>query len=323
MSKKVFYRYNPHTLTYDRVYPSTRQKLLVLMRHLLVGIIIGIGVFYLINYFFDSPFERQLKQDYDRLYTQYQLLSRQVDEGLVVLDRIQKRDDNLYRALLQAEPLPLSLRTSGIGGSGRYRELQNMPNSDLIIQTTKKIDLLRRQLYLQSNSFDEVLDLTRNHAERLKCIPAIQPISNKDLKQTASGYGIRIDPIYRTPKFHSGMDFTAATGTPVYATGDGVVTQIGWETGYGNTVVIDHGFGYKTLYAHLHKINTKRGKRVTRGEQIGQVGSTGRSTGSHLHYEVLLRDKPVNPINYYFLDLTPDEYDRILQIAASATQMMD
>lgn len=293
------------------------------MRHLLVGIIIGIGVFYLINYFFDSPFERQLKRDYDQLYTQYQLLSRQVDEGLVVLDRIQKRDDNLYRALLQAEPLPQSLRTSGIGGSGRYRELQNMPNSDLIIQTTKKIDLLRRQLYLQSNSFDEVLDLTRNHAERLKCIPAIQPISNKDLKQTASGFGIRIDPIYRTPKFHSGMDFTAATGTPVYATGDGVVIQVGWETGYGNTVVIDHGFGYKTLYAHLHKFNTRKGKRVTRGEQIGQVGSTGRSTGAHLHYEVLLRDKPVNPINYYFLDLTPDEYDRILQIAASATQMMD
>lgn len=323
MSKKVFYRYNPHSLSYERVYVSATQRFFIVARQLVVGIFVGIGLFYAFNYFFDSPYEKKLKQDYDKIYTQYVLLSHRVDEGLVVLDRIQKRDDNFYRAMLQGEPLSSSLRTSGVGSEGRYRDLMEMPNGDLITAATKKVDLLSKQLYIQSNSFDEILELTKTQEERLQSIPAIQPISNKDLKQTASGFGVRIDPIYRTPKFHSGMDFTAVTGTSVYATGNGTVRSAEWEQGYGNTITIDHGFGYQTKYAHLSKYKAKRGMKVKRGEQIGFVGNTGRSFGSHLHYEVRYRGKAVNPINYYFMDLTPEEYDRILQIASGVGQVHD
>lgn len=166
-----------------------------------------------------------------------------------------------------------------------------MANADLVINTTQKLDMLNRQLYIQSKSFDEVVDLCKSHDEMLKCIPAIQPVSNKDLKKTASGYGVRIDPIYKTTKFHAGMDFSASPGTPVYATGDGVVVKAGWETGYGNTIEVNHGFGYLTRYAHLSAYKVRPGQKVVRGEVIGAVGSTGKSTGPHLHYEVHVKGK--------------------------------
>ena len=240
-----------------------------------------------------------------------------------VMQDIQQRDDNLYRVVLQADPVSDAVRKAGYGGTNRYEQLRDMANADLVINTTQKLDMLNRQLYIQSKSFDEVVDLCKNHDEMLKCIPAIQPISNKDLRQTASGYGTRIDPIYGTTKFHAGMDFSAHPGTDVYATGDGTVVKVGWETGYGNTIEIDHGFGYLTRYAHLQGFNTKVGKKVVRGEIIGKVGSTGKSTGPHLHYEVYVKGQVVNPVNYYFMDLSAEDYDKMIQIAANHGKVFD
>ena len=196
--------------------------------------------------------------------TQYRILSHRLDEALDVMGDVQQRDDNLYRVIMQANPIDSKARNAGIDNDSHYRDLQNLPNADLIISSTKKLDLLRRQLYVQSTSFNEVAEMVKQNDDRISRMPAIQPISNKDLKRTASGYGWRIDPIYHTRKFHAGMDFSANTGTPVYATANGTVTFTGWKQGYGNTVIIDHGYNYRTLYGHLNKIDAKRGKKVVR-----------------------------------------------------------
>ena len=323
MRKKIYYVYNPHTVSYERVYPSMRQKLYSVIRQLFWGILIGGAIFGILNYFIDSPQEKQLKKEQAELLTQYTLLSHRLDEALNVLADVQQRDNNLYRVILQAEPVPSSVRNAGLANNGRYKELEKLPDAELVISTSQKMDQLARQLYVQTNSFDEVVSLGRTHEDRLKKIPAIQPVSNKDLKRTASGYGLRMDPIYKTRKFHEGMDFAAPVGTPVYVTGDGVVTETGWQQGYGNTVVVDHGHGYKTRYAHLSKILTKKGKKVVRGEEIALVGNTGKSTGPHLHYEVIYKGQHVNPVNYYFFDLSPEDYDKMIQIAENHGQVMD
>lgn len=240
-----------------------------------------------------------------------------------VLQDIQQRDDNLYRVILQADPISPAIRQAGYGGTNRYEELMDMANAKLVMNTTQKLDVLSKRLYIQSKSFDDVVDMCKNHDEMLQCMPAIQPISNKDLKKTASGYGTRIDPIYGTAKFHAGMDFSAQAGTDVYATGNGTVVKVGWETGYGKTIEIDHGFGFRTRYAHLQDYNTKLGKKVVRGEVIGKVGSTGKSTGPHLHYEVHVKGKVVNPINYYFMDLSAEDYEAMIQLAANHGKVFD
>lgn len=321
--RKVYYIYNPKTQTYDRIYPTVRQRALSILRRLFVGMGLGAACFIVLLMLFGSPSEKELRTENSRLLAQYNVLSKQLDEALGVLQDIQQRDDNLYRVVFMADPVPEAIRKAGYGGTNRYEQLIDMANKDLVINTTQKMDLLNRQLYIQSKSFDEVVNLCKRHDEMLKCIPAIQPVSNKDLRQTASGYGTRIDPIYGTTKFHSGMDFSAPQGTDVYATGDGTVIKAGWKTGYGNTVEIDHGFGYRTRYAHLKDYQTKVGKKVVRGEVIGHVGSTGKSTGPHLHYEVFVKGQVVNPINYYFMDLSADDYDKMIQIAANHGKVFD
>ena len=258
-----------------------------------------------------------------RLQAQYHILSSRRDESLQVMKGLQQRDDNLYRVMMQADPVADALRTPSYNKTNRYEDLMELPSAKLVVNTTQKMDLLERQLYIQSKSFDEVLALCKKHDEMLECIPAIQPVSNKDLKQTASGYGTRIDPIYKTVKFHSGMDFSANVGTPVYATGNGVVRKAGWEGLYGNCIQIDHGFGYVTRYAHLSKIDVRVGQKVVRGETIGKVGTTGKSTGPHLHYEVMVKGQIVNPVNYYFMDLNADDYDRMVEIAANHGKVFD
>ena len=209
------------------------------------------------------------------MQTQYEVLSLRLNNALDVLDDIQQRDENLYRAIFQAESIPESVRKAGFGGTNRYEHLMSLSNPELVVSTTQKMDMLRKQLYIQSNSLEELISLGKNQEERSKCIPAIQPISNKDLRRTASGYGVRIDPIYRTPRFHSGMDFSAKVGTEIYATGNGVVTFAAWKQGYGNCLIIDHGYGYQTLYGHMSKIKNRVGQKVSRGEVIGEVGNTG------------------------------------------------
>lgn len=322
-SRKIYYLYNPSTLTYERVYPSVKERIFTVLRHLTLGAVIGVIVFIVFMRVFASPMESLLEKENRLLQTQYEVLSLQLDDALKVLDDLQQRDENLYRAVFQAHSIPESVRKSGFGGTNRYEYLTSLSNSELVIETTKKMDMLRKQMYIQSNSLEELISIGKTLEERSRCVPAIQPISNKDLKHMASGYGMRIDPIYHTSKFHAGMDFSAPSGTDIYATGNGEVIFTGWRQGYGNCTIIDHGFGLKTLYGHQQKILVRTGQKVTRGEIIGLVGSTGKSTGSHLHYEVWVHDKPDNPAKYYFMDLSPEEYDQMIQMADNHGQVMD
>ena len=321
--RKVYYIYNPQTQTYDRIYPTMKQRAMSYLRRLFIGMGLGAGSFIVLLLIFGSPSEKELRMENSQLQAQYNVLSRRMDEAIGVLQDIQQRDDNLYRVIFMADPVPTVSSQGGYGGTNRYENLMKMANSELVVHTTQKMDMLTKQLYIQSRSFDDVARMCKQHDEMLRCIPAIQPISNKDLKQTASGYGTRVDPIYGTTKFHSGMDFSAHPGTDVYATGDGTVVKMGWQTGYGNTIIIDHGFGYQTWYAHLQDFRTKLGKKVVRGEVIGGVGSTGKSTGPHLHYEVHVKGQVVNPVNYYFMDLSAEDYDRMIQIAANQGKVLD
>jgi len=287
------------------------------------GIVVGIAAIAIVLYFFGTPWSQE-RDKKDRLKdTQIEILSKRADEMSKVLKDIQQRDDNLYRAIFHSDPIPSSIRNSGVGTEGRYDYLSELSSPDLIIQTSKKMDYLAKQIYIQSNSFDEVLDMAKNQKDRLQHIPSIQPVPDKFLRHIASGYGPRIDPHYGTIRFHEGMDFAANIGTPVYATGNGTVTLADWKQGYGKCIIIDHGFGYQTLYAHLNDYKVRTGQKVTRGEKIGEVGNTGKSTGPHLHYEVHVRGKVDNPAKYYFMDLTPAEYDKMLQVAANHGQVMD
>lgn len=322
MGKRRFYIFNPQTLTYDPVRHSLWKKSWSVIRHLLLSAFLGAILLLVIYFFFGSPKERVLQYENAQLESQYKLLSRRVDDIMVVLDDIKQRDNNLYRVILQADPIADDVRNAG-GNTARYDELLRMPDGELVASLTRKVELLYRNLYVQNNSFNELVDLAYQQEDRIKHLPAIQPVSNKDLKHTASGYGWRVDPIYNTRKFHEGMDFSAAIGTPVYATGNAVVKETGWQQGYGNTIVLDHGYGYITRYAHLSQIMVSKGQQVVRGENIGKVGNTGKSTGPHLHYEVIYKGQVQNPVNYYFMDLTPEEYDRMIQIAENQGRVMD
>lgn len=239
-----------------------------------------------------------------------------------VLDDIENRDDHLYRVIFEAEPISNSVRRAGRGGRNRYLEYEKLADGELILALAKRIDEFSMRLYAQSKSFDEVQELAKNKEKMLQAVPSIQPVSNKDLRRIASGFGLRMHPVYHIKKMHTGLDFSAPKGTEVNVTGNGVVKSIGYKGGYGKTVVIDHGFGYKTLYAHLNDYNVKRGQKVTKGDVIAFVGNTGVSTGPHLHYEVIKGGKKVNPINYFFSDLTPEEYEKVIEIASKENKSL-
>lgn len=322
MRKKTFYRYNPATLTYERVYPTAKERFWGALRHSVSGITVGIIAYALYTFYFDTPSDKIMKREIDILTSQNKLLSKRLDKALEVMGNIGERDDNLYRVILQSDP-SLDKRQTNILNESRYDEINGLSNEKLIKSTAMKMDLLAKQIYLQSRSFDELVGLLGKREERLLCTPAIQPIMNRDLKQLSSGFGVRVDPIYHTAKMHSGMDFTARVGTPIYATGNGRIQQAGWDSGYGNAVQINHGFGYQTKYAHMSKIKARAGQTVKRGEVIGYVGSTGKSTAPHLHYEVHVNGRPVNPALYYFLDLSPRDYDRMIQLAETRGQIFD
>ena len=323
--RKVYYIFNPDTRTYDRVYPNFAQKFLTLLRRVLLYIIFG-GISFLVFYLLiDKPSVKEFENENSQLLARYKILSSRLDKALLVMRDIQQRDDNLYRVMLDAEPLSEAVRNAGYAGTNRYDDLLKMDNAGLLVETTQKVDLLEKQLYMQIRSFDEIVALDKDAKTRLRHVPAIQPISNRDLKRTASGYGYRIDPVYNVRTFHKGMDFTCDKKTPVYATADGVVESAKWQSGYGYTVVIDHGYGYKTLYAHLldGKFLVKPKQQVVRGEQIALSGNSGKSTGPHLHYEVLVKGRNVNPINYYFMDLDADGYDEMLRMAENHGRIYD
>lgn len=321
--RKIYYKYDPRAKRYKREYPTLKERMRSLTYRLFGGIGIGAGAFLMLMLIFDTPSEKELRLENSRLLAQYNVLSRRLDDALGVMDDIRRRDDNLYRVMLMADPLPEEVRSAEYGGTARYDSLRTMADSRLVIANSMKLDKLMRRIYVQSKSFDEVVKLMRENDKMIACVPAIQPVSNKDLKRTASGYGWRVDPIYKTRKFHAGMDFSAAAGTPIYATGDGKVIRAGWKSGYGKEIEINHGYGYVTRYAHLSKINVRPGQKVTRGEVIGLVGNTGKSTGPHLHYEVHVKGRVVNPVNYYFMDLNAEQYDEMIRIATNHGKVFD
>lgn len=322
MAKKQ-YHVNPETLAMERVTHTVGSVLRRGVFYMLTGILFGIVFFILFFSFFPSPREKQVVRERDALKSQYELLSRQIEQMQVVVTDLQQRDDNLYRVLFQAEPIPMSVRLGAAGRLQYYDSVMLMTNSQLAADITRKVDLLERELYVQAKSYEDILGLAKTREVRMENIPAIQPVLNKDLTRVASGYGYRMDPVYHTPRFHAGMDFTSPVGTDVYATGNGKVEFVGWKQGYGNTVIVSHGFDYKTLYAHLSKTLVHMGQRVNRGDVIALVGNTGKSTGPHLHYEVRLKDKPVDPRNFYFQDLSPEEYDRMVQLSNNFGNLLD
>ena len=321
---KAKYKFNRESLSYDKITLSFKQKLLRFSTYLFATIIIAIIYNIIFSSFFHTPKEKGLIRENQQLLTQYSELNKRFDLIDKTLEDLQKRDDNIYRVIFETEPIPASMRSAGFGGTNRYIDLQGYDNSDLVIKTTERLDKLSRKLVVQSKSYDEVIKMAKNKEEMVASVPAIMPISNKDLTRTASGWGWRIHPIYKIRKFHYGMDFTAPTGTEIYVTGDGVVESIQTSMrGYGKHIIVNHGFGYKTLYAHLSGFKVKKGQKVKRGEVIGYVGSSGTSTAPHLHYEVFKNETKVNPVHFYFNDLTPEEFDRMIFISSNSGQSFD
>ncbi|MBR2936810.1 MAG: M23 family metallopeptidase [Paludibacteraceae bacterium] len=322
MAKKT-YKINPKTLAMEQVEQGLGYWLRQTGIYILAGIILGVLFLFLFLTFFPSPREKQLLREKESMQSQLEILNQQVDQMQIVMTDLQQRDDNLYRVLFGAEPIPLSIRQGTQHKIDYYDSIAAMTDNQLAAELTQKVDMLAKELYTQAKSYDEVLEMAKNQEIRMENIPAIQPVMNKDLKRVASGYGMRIDPVYHVRKFHQGMDFSAPIGTEIYATGNAKVKFSGWKQGYGNTVILDHGFGYETLYAHLYKSLVRKGQKVRRSDIIALVGNTGKSTGPHLHYEVRLNGKPVDPRNYYFYDLSPEEYDQMLQLSNNFGQMLD
>ena len=321
---KVKYYYDTKTLIYKRIELSVANKLKKILYFLFGSALTGFIMVVIFLQFFDSPKEKILNREIQQLSIQYKIIKNKLEKAEIVLDDLQKRDDNIYRLIFEADPIPKSIRKAGFGGVNRYNDLTGFKNSELVISTSKKIDQVTKQLYIQSKSFDEIIELAKNKTTMLASIPAIQPVSNKDLSRMASGFGNRIHPIYKTRKFHAGMDFSAKTGTPIYATGDGEIFKVKRSRkGYGNHVVINHGFGYKTLYAHMSKYIVKKRQKVKRGDIIGYVGNTGTSVAPHLHYEVHKDGKKINPVNFYYNDLTPEQFEKMLLISSQSNQSFD
>ncbi|MFJ1425395.1 M23 family metallopeptidase [Capnocytophaga canimorsus] len=324
--KKVKYYYDPETLSYKRIKSRKRTKVRNIGLFLLSSLLFGAVVMFLMvnTRFFYTPRELTLQREVKQYETYFQILNKKMQQMEEVLANIQDRDNNIYRLYFEAAPIADEQRKSGFGGVNRYEHLEKYNNSDLLINTTKRLEILQKQLVVQSKSLDEITYLAREKEKLLAAIPAIQPIQNKDLTRMASGYGWRTDPFTKARKFHYGMDFTAPQGTPIYAAGDGVITRAdGNAAGYGEHIRIDHGYGYVSLYAHLSKYNVRVGQKVKRGDIIGFVGNTGRSQAPHLHYEVLKDGEHINPVHFYYGSLTTEEYAEMLRISAQENQTLD
>lgn len=321
---KIKYRFNPESLNYYRVKATLGQKFWKFLSFLVGSLVISIIYYFVFASFIDLPKEKGLRRELSELKVNYKVFNQKLNGLEKVLEDMQVRDNNIYRTIFESEPIDENVREAGFGGTDRYEKYEKMSNGKLIANTAKRLDKILAKTYVQSKSYDELIEYAKNYKNEIASIPAIQPIANADLTRTASGYGYRIHPIYKIKKMHEGMDFTAPIGSDIYATGDGVIAEIEQsQRGYGNKIIIDHGFGYKTLYAHLNGFKVKVGQKVKRGDVIGYVGNTGLSTAPHLHYEVIHNRAKVNPINYYFNDLSTEEFDKMIEISQNMGQTFD
>jgi murein DD-endopeptidase MepM/ murein hydrolase activator NlpD len=322
---RIKYYYDTETCKYERVKTKKTDIILNALGILALTVIVSIGMIFLWTNYFPSPNEVLLQNQ----IKEQQYYIDGLDDKIAFIDQIvtgiEERDDNIYRVVLGAEPIDKSIRNAGVGGSDRYSELRekNVIHKELLIDISSKIDKLKRKLYIESKSQDEVVQLADKKEKLFAAIPAIQPISNKQLVALASGFGWRIHPIYKVKKMHAGIDFAAPIGTPIYATADGVIDEVSIRfSGYGKMLVIDHGFGYRTRYAHMHDFAVQKGQHVKRGELIGYVGDTGLSTAPHLHYEVMMNGSQINPVHYFFNDLTASEYEKVVELASIENQSL-
>jgi Peptidase family M23 len=316
---KIKYYYDTVTCKYERVKTTTSDIIFNVLGIFSLSLALGTGMLLLFSNYFESPKESILKNEVKELEFYYEGLNKKINQLNKLISDMEYRDDNIYRSVLGAEPIDKNIREGGVGGADRYESIKekNIIHEDLIIKLSDGVDKLRRKVYLETKSQDEVVELANNKEKMFAAIPAIQPVSNKDLISLASGFGLRIHPVYKVKKMHQGIDFAAQIGTPIYATADGRVITVEFSfSGYGKMVEIDHGFGYKTRYAHMHGFAVGVGQHVKRGELIGYVGTTGLSTAPHLHYEVHINHIAKNPVYYFFNDLNPEEYEKILKLSA-------
>lgn len=322
---RIKYYYDPKTCKYERYTRSKWEIALTVIGFLSSASLLAVGILLVFNLYFESPKEILLSKENKELKFYYQAMEEELTRMNLMLADLQQRDDNLYRTIFESEPIPSEIRMAGIGGTDRYKDLKEkgLSQEKLILSLVGKVDALKRKLYVQSSSYDEIAEMALKKEEYWASIPAIQPVLNKDLNKLASGFGMRLHPILKLRKMHTGVDFTAPKGTPIYATGDGVVVEVQTEFGgYGKYVEINHGFGFVTRYAHMNDFNVKKGQKVKRGDMIGTVGNTGSSTAPHVHYEVLKDGRYVNPVNYFFKDLNPADYNKILELANKENQSL-
>jgi murein DD-endopeptidase MepM/ murein hydrolase activator NlpD len=322
---RIKYYYDTETCKYERVRTKKSDVVLNALGILTLTLIMAVGLMFLYSSYFESPKELILRNEVKELEFYYDKLNKDVEKLSAILNNIENRDDNIYRVVLGAEPIEKSVRDAGVGGADRYADIRekDIQHDELVIALHEKVDKLRRKLYIESKSQDEVVTMADNKEKMLAAIPAIQPISNKQLIALASGFGNRIHPVYKVKKMHAGIDFAAEIGTPIYATADGKVAVVDVKfSGYGKMVEVDHGFGYRTRYAHMHEFAVRTGQNLKRGDLIGYVGNTGMSTAPHLHYEVLINGEQVNPVHYFFNDLTPAEYEKVLELASTENQSL-
>jgi murein DD-endopeptidase MepM/ murein hydrolase activator NlpD len=322
--KKIKYFYNPNTLRYEKLETPLRVKLLRVLGFLSASIVTALIIVSIAYRLFPSVNEKRLLRENESLYDNYKLMDAKLQKLQQQMGELEKRDNEVYRSIFEASPIPDSTRAKEMEQLKELQVVQQMNNNDLTNSIVRSLNNLSAREAYQQKSYNEIGGFIKNKEQLLASTPAIQPVSNKNLNRLASGFGYRVDPVYKTVKFHAGLDFAAPLGTPIYATADGIVRVAGnLGNGYGNHVVVNHGYGYETLYGHMYRIGVKNGHRVKRGEVIGYVGSTGKSTGPHCHYEVHKNGRPLDPVYFFYNDLTPEQFDRILKAAAANNQSLD
>ncbi|MBO9566918.1 MAG: peptidoglycan DD-metalloendopeptidase family protein [Niastella sp.] len=322
--KKIKYYYNTNTLRYEKLETPLRVKLLRVLGFISAAIVTAIIIVSIAYRYFPSATEKRLITDNQELQQQYEVLEERTKRIQQQVTELEKRDNEVYRTIFEADPIPDSVRAREMAQQKETQLVMKMANFQLENSIVETINNLSNRINAQERSYNEIAEFIKNKEELLASTPAIQPVSNSDLKRIASGFGYRIDPVYKTVKYHNGLDFSAPQGTPIYATANGTIrTAANLGSGYGNHVVINHGYGYETLYGHMFRIKVKAGQRVKRGEIIGWVGSTGKSTGPHCHYEVHKNGRHLDPVYFFYNDLTPEQYDRLLKMAAASNQSFD